>query len=296
MIRMTINCYIVAFLGAIASAIEIDPRELQAEQQQYLQQLDSEIDGLSRQDSEDAIARLGEIFRKTSDESAFNLEERLEVHERSKRALLPKPGHATYYIEMLKRARANQLADEAGKEAPFKGSIVRYGLAKTVAFETLEMMPTPEAVKVIGGFLSDWEWLGYDGNPRDRMLESGEAPPNCVLAARALGNLLEFPPVKSKAEDYWFDEVEIWQLWYAQVETGNRTFRFKGDPQDYNLQGPVSKAIEPSEVRPRKDGGATDSTPAQTEKRQLAVPALVAAGSVLGAALWYVTRRRSSSQ
>ena len=34
--------------------------------------------------------------------------------------------------------------------------------------------------------------------------------------------------------------VPSWRLWYEQIKSGNRTFRFKGDPTEYDLDGPAS--------------------------------------------------------
>ena len=41
-----------------------------------------------------------------------------------------------------------------------------------------------------------------------------------------------------------------------KVKAGTRTFRFEGDPQEYNLDGPVHAAMDgPTATRPSKRGG-----------------------------------------
>jgi hypothetical protein len=61
------------------------------------------------------------------------------------------------------------------------------------------------------------------------------------LAADALKTLIEKPPVPQDRNWQTKGDIEAWQLWYEQIKSGNRTFRFKGDPKDYDLTGPVSK-------------------------------------------------------
>ena len=165
-----------------------------------------------------------------------------------------------------------------------------YNMERMHTLTYMGNLPHPSVVKVLGEFLPDVEWPGYKSDIE--AVVDGCPPPNAIFAAKALGQLIEKPPVQKSWEDYWFDDAKVWELWYAQVKAGTRTFRFKGDPQEYNLQGPVSKAIEPVGVRPRKNDGAADSAPVLSEKPRPVVPALVAACGVLGAAVWYFTRRR----
>jgi hypothetical protein len=37
------------------------------------------------------------------------------------------------------------------------------------------------------------------------------------------------------------DANAAWLLWYEQIKSGNRTFRFEGDPTEYDLNGPAPK-------------------------------------------------------
>ena len=90
--------------------------------------MDAELDGLARDNSPQALKRLGEILRFTSDAPPAKPEERLPVHEKAREALIAKPGHATQYIELLKRSKANAEAnlgrvDEFNSVRPFEWSL-----------------------------------------------------------------------------------------------------------------------------------------------------------------------------
>ncbi|WP_035608475.1 hypothetical protein [Haloferula sp. BvORR071] len=98
------------------------------------------------------------------------------------------------------------------------------------------------SIRVLGEFLSDTEVPGVIG-------EAAGGPSNARLAARSLEQLLENPPThedKSRDSD---DDLVSWQLWYEQLKAGNRSFRLKGDPQEYSLNGPATAAITPAGTR-----------------------------------------------
>ncbi len=90
-------------------------------------------------------------------------------------------------------------------------------------------------------------------------------------------------------EEYYNMNVEPWRLWYAQVKAGTRTFRFKDDPQEYNLDGPVQvAAVAPS---PRKD---SSDAPVPTESgRTFPWPLIGSLSALAAAAGWYFFRRKS---
>jgi hypothetical protein len=114
-----------------------------------------------------------------------------------------------------------------------------------------------------------------------------------MAAARTLWSLpLTFKPT---GKVYTPEEMLTWRLWYEQVKAGNRTFRFEGDPQEYNLQGPVRvSATAPAVGRPPRNQAPA---PAAEEPPATRSPALAALSMALAAALafviWRYSRRRS---
>src|SRR5690606_26228155 len=52
---------------------------------------------------------------------------------------------------------------------------------------------------------------------------------------------LTFKPVKRAGYTFPYEYVYAWQNWYEQIKAGSRTFRFEGDPTEYDLNGPVPK-------------------------------------------------------
>ncbi len=121
-----------------------------------------------------------------------------------------------------------------------------------------------------------------------------QTPPNGMLAAQALANLIESPPLQKDPEGYFESDVHPWQLWYEQVKAGTRTFRFKGDPQEYSLAGPVDQAREPATTRPAKPPVPAETGIAAEEPAGsgFSWPILLAALAVCGAGVWLVLRGR----
>src|SRR5262249_27918796 len=119
--------------------------------------------------------------------------------------------------------RINELQEDyhAGRIAPDSYDTKRAHLLGRIA-----LFPDPRVVKVLGQLLEDWEWPGWKGDPKNRPpydpgdVDVSVIPPNCVYAARSFARLIENPPVQQKdVESYSFNEVEIYQLWYAQVKS-----------------------------------------------------------------------------
>jgi hypothetical protein len=164
----------------------------------------------------------------------------------------------------------------------------RYNRKKRDVLCLMGDIPDPRVVKVLGEFLSDNELPGYE----DELIAAlNGCRPNAIWASRALGRLVDKPPLKKPWDEYDLNDAKVWELWYAQVKAGTRTFRFKGDPQEYNLRGPVSEVAEPVESRPRKNGGSAGPAAAVPESSRLPIVAIVAVCGLLGVALW-VRRKR----
>ncbi len=197
----------------------------------------------------DAIERLAVGLIKTSRDDVYPSPERKEVHIVLQNAMLAVGGYGDYFSAKIREAR--QAFDSA--ETPSRRSIQKAKLMDTQAdaFEILGLVPGPESVKILGEYLSDETGRvppSPPGSKDDRMARQQDAnfTPNSFYALMAIADLpLVAPPVarrKGNATIYDSD-IDAWRLWYEQVKSGKRTFRFEGDPREYNLDGPTKTAV-----------------------------------------------------
>jgi hypothetical protein len=183
---------------------------------------------------EKAIKNLGAIARGLGRKKEELTPETKELYDAAVRTLLAIPGHAEWSGKEIK-AMTDDAVNRTGLQ--FEGR-------REWHFETLSQLQSPETVKVLGEQLFD-DRSPFKGPPND-----AEWIPSSNFAVSALHKLgLDNAPVKSIYADPRND-LRTWQLWFEQVRAGTRTFSFKGDKTIYSLTGPVSTALDPSEVRP----------------------------------------------
>ncbi len=167
-------------------------------------------------------------------------------------ALLAIPGHAEYYEKNIKAAQSR--FEDAATNLEKSPLATQLNNELMYGFATLENLPSPETVRVLGDFLGDMRGVDENG----KWIEGGHydgfrgTGPPCIYAAGALMKL----PLKSKPthdkRTATFGDVRPWQLWYEQVKAGNRTFSFEGDPKVYSLAGPVTAERSPAGQRPER--------------------------------------------
>jgi hypothetical protein len=168
-----------------------------------------------------------------------------EVSQRAIAALLASPGYGDYFASRLRSIRENSKGEP--------GSINRMEEAQLACFYTLRMLPSAESVRVLGEFLYDEEERvppSLPNQPDDRHARQRELGVNfnAYYSLEAMAKLpLVAPPVPKRKRDFvsYVQDIDAWRLWYEQVKSGKRTFRFEGDPQEYSLAGPVNEAREP---------------------------------------------------
>lgn len=258
------------------------------------------IEGLRGSQDTETIASLGEMVRQLTDLNYRGCPEKSDVLQSAYQLMVSIPGHAEYYAKRIK-------AQQAALEDALKGtSTDRTGTAKAklleeqmYGFATLKAIPSPETVRVLGEFLYD-PW-GLRPN-----LQPGEYPDldeegitshswRALVALAALP--LAHKPVQPRP-NRWVDyhqDIDAWKLWYEQVRAGTRTFRFIGDPQEYNLHGPVAAAIEPTPARPPRPADVVPPTPVEVSPqpaRRTTTIAISIAVLLLGAAAWRAFRSR----
>ena len=182
---------------------------------------------------------------------------------------------------------ARRIQEEREKWISGKQTSSVYSTERLRTIQAMEGIRHPGIVRVLGDLLSDMEKPG-ENEPSG----CGSIAANGRLAANALAKVIENVPVRmnKNSDTHTDDQVVSWQLWYEQVKAGARTFRFKGDPQEYNLQGPVSGAATPASAKPSlspaagpEKGGAPRGVPKL---------ALIVSSMVLGLAVVFLLRGR----
>ncbi len=218
-------------------------------------------------------------------------EYQIEVSQAAVSLLVQIPGHAEYYQERIINARERLDALDADS---YEVGVARQGFAnrQSEGFLTLSMLPSVETVRVLGEFLYDDRGRPQDEEALWRIVSSDGVlleNPSSEGAAVALGRLIANPPYPPRGFVNQAD-LEVWKLWYEQVEAGNRTFRFKDDPQEYTLAGParVPAAADPGRTGKRPAPGADEPpTAGRSPARAVLWMALVA---ILGYAVWRFLR------
>lgn len=190
------------------------------------------------------------------------------------------PGHAEHYRRKMEEGMARFEATPEGKRSLLMGA---FGSKQSEIFRALEVMPSPETVKVLGDYLSDER--GWDSEKGHEVPTDGEGNidgeglmnmqrKNCDMAVRSLARLIENPPESENI--YPPVALPAWRLWYNQVKAGNRTYRFKGNPVEYDLNGPVEESKIPDAKRSDRRGITGSSAETKKEGEGSNNPTIIA--------------------
>ena len=270
-------------------------------QHEALAELRKNIAACGTKSPSDAIPYLGRALVKISSLNIFQVSQRISTYDQAQVTLLSIPGHADYFAKEIQISRAKAIDRQAREGGEIRWE--DYDDVRSAAIHTLENLPSPEAVRVLGELLSDSEKTGPQIS-EGHLPDAFGPPPNASLAADALKLLIEKPPVPQDRNWQKKGDIEAWQLWYEQIQSGNRTFRFKGDPKDYDLTGPASNdKLQRVERNLKRDdertaGQKKSSTPVGTQTiaasagRTYAIAGLVITLALVAAALWYFLRSR----
>ena len=264
----------------------------------------SSIERHRQMDANIAIPKLGYWLMQMSLSNNSEKGER-PVYHAAQSALLAIPGHADYFVNEVKQAKARALSPEELSGRDGKISWSNYNRVRSEAFDTLEHLPSVEAVRALGEFLGDEE----DPNalrPGDEATDTLGPGSNSGLATMALRSLIQDDPMKSKNGWLELGEIKAWQQWYEQIKAGNRTFRFEGDPTEYDLNGPASgqklahitrdrkRDTERQVGRERTSGSTVVAEPAVASKpfKSMPVAFFIAGFVLLGSLSWYFLKGR----
>ena len=241
--------------------------------------------------------------------------EQRAIFDKAQSAMLSIPGHARYYQEKIERTREllrhyeslpseekRRMEEEYRERKENLSMALNYDSVRGEAFTILGLLPSAEAVAVLGHFLEDPEGRdGKDvlGNPIFTGSDMLPAAPNCGKAYYSLSKLIEHPPVPPTG----FEDVELnqeradaWKQWWSEVKSGKRTYRFKGSPIEYGAAGPATKEQMEKLAKDRKraaDGpkGIQSSSTGMDISSRPPLIALVLAGlAVMASMIWYFRR------
>lgn len=195
-----------------------------------------------------AIPELIIGLRRTTDTSIYLVGDREGVRKQIQDAFMAIPGYAEYIEKEINDAYLKWgVFPEEGRPR----HRAAYGVKRQEMFSTLENLPGPQTVRVLGNFLSDHRG-GFNPEKEtvEQYIESG-IPENFQAACNTLREMIDYPPFQHLVSGAT-GTLEAWTTWYTQVKEGRRTFRFKGNPQEYDLNGPVSEAKNPDIPRPNR--------------------------------------------
>lgn len=277
------------------------PREVM-KQHQALAKWKSDILSIDDRPSEEQIELLVTALRKMSRYDIFQLHERFEIYDMAQKRVISIPGHAECIRDRVLSAQNEVKAHLDDGQTSVK--LGEYYTEKSRSFEALSHLPSAENVRILGEFLSD-EWTG------DLSIQEGaKVFPLSHDAVRAFGQLPLIGKPFPQTEGYQAPEqLEGWRQWYQEIKSGKRTFRFEGDPTEYDLNGPAPNAkLERVAMHQRREnerqarhGGKDkiDSRDSQTgtksTERTMMVLAMILAGVVSLVAMFrYFARSKNT--
>jgi hypothetical protein len=243
-----------------------------------------------------AIPKLGMWVMKLAMSSNLEKGDRPVFHAAQK-ALLSIPGYAEHYRNRILRAKAAREAADGKTEYGARAGDFRTEMHD--GFQTLTQLPSPETVRVMGDFLFD-----DSVNPhvvQDNMREE----PLSHTAVRYIARLpFASATPSNKGNTDAERDLPAWRQWYEQIKSGKRTFRFEGDPTEYDLNGPAPRQKLEHIARDRKrnaeraTGAKRLGSPAAAEAspelgktpKPALVAALVASSLLLAGAVWYFVK------
>lgn len=241
-------------------------------------------------------------------------DQEVEVYGRIQKILLETPGYAEFYRDRINAARAKY------DDVMETGDVSEAAYYRTAwsdsqnGFSAMRHLPSVETVRVLGDFLADDRGrtvLPPNASLDDKQHAAMEIP-NSDAATKTLQALpILSKPFKTRSPDYFVAGetascLDSWRLWYEQIKAGTRTFRFEGDPQEYDLNGPASKEkLQRIALSHKRDEErAAERRPSQSDPDSAAVQKIgsngfpvasvaAACGIVVVAILYFFGVRRS---
>jgi hypothetical protein len=220
--------------------------------QQWKEKREASIRELQAKPKAERIAGLSGMLRQLKTLNYRDSPERDEITTALQKALISTPEHAKYFIDKIEeswtsnaeRVRTLESQPEwlAAMEEVEQAEEISldmfyllgrmWGDYEKVCVENLGMLghiPSTESVRALGHYLQKREEPGIKTH----------SPDTSMPAAESLTELISDGPMQKWQAS--FQDVPKWRKWFDEVKAGKRNFRFKGDPTEYDLDGPASK-------------------------------------------------------
>ncbi len=246
------------------------------------------------------IERLGEYVRKLGRRIPTNPDPRWhEAFQQAQTALLAIPGHAQYFADLVEDERLKLKQDDYRGEYKWH----RYWYI----CETLQHLPSPETIQVLGRFLSDER---DTPPPMSQGQDWEDTPANSLVASRALASIgLRDSPAPIGNNRMSNDALAKYRVWYEEIRSGKRAFSFIGQKVEYRFKAdgtwetiPMTnppddapKPMRPTIVSPEKDPQAIPSSKGAKGDQPggHAWPWIIGAViAILAGVVWLVVRSR----
>ncbi|MBK1883102.1 hypothetical protein JIN85_11790 [Luteolibacter pohnpeiensis] len=256
------------------------------------------VDEYKKLPSSDAIPEIGRLLLKTSQAARFKIviDEREETLLYISSILKEIPGHATYYRDRILEAKAKIDQSPIEAQGPLYNA---YMTAMMYGMQTLQELPSPETVEVLGEMLSD-DWTpGFFENYQGTGYSTKDRP--WLWAMTALVQLpLEGRPANTRATyESFCADIPAWRHWYAQIKAGTRKIRFEGDPKEYSLPGAGESEVGSLVRTTRRPDVSAQLSAAKANERSSApwpvvITFVLAAGLLVFVAVRVMRNRESS--
>ena len=181
------------------------------------------LDSIGNYPSSEQIEILGAAVRAGP---RIDSPEHLEIFKRSQSVLMEISGHAQFFIDVLEEERANL------PPGAWRGNYDsnRYRYIK----DTLEHIPSPETIKVLGALLYDDRDVPPPIVPGQDWVSS---PRNSLIASETLKSIGLRDPPATIQETLWSNESLAKQrAWYEKIKAGILAFSFLGQKVEYRFK------------------------------------------------------------
>lgn len=178
------------------------------------------IEAVARKPDEQGVMKIGMLARLSRDKRPLSQEVAVAARE----AILSIPDHAAYFERALEGMRPLVREGEP---------IDNFSDERQRLFSMLQEIPSPQVVELLIKSLDDPS--GEVRNEHDRVLANS----NQTKAMYTIVRTVEPLPLDRDNWGYYIPDLEALRKWGEQVRNGVRTFRFVGNPQLYDIHGPV---------------------------------------------------------